>query len=160
NTMPKSSCGIAIAGGSGGASRTVIEHCAVENFYCGISTGMNGIDALADSNTIRETYIYNCYYGVRFMRSQNFINNIFACTINDSWVAVSSTQGTPVNILGGNYSNTSANRKRCAISAVSPFSTFTDTLGGNTFTNYRFTAVVPSPDMAMNNRTYDRAVIY
>src|SRR5262245_45612025 len=46
--QPQTGVGIAIAGGPGGASRTLIERCWVENLRYGIATGLNS-DALADS---------------------------------------------------------------------------------------------------------------
>lgn len=159
NTMSTSGCGIAIAGGSGGATRTMISECMVENCYQGIATGFNGVDALADQNTVLKSYISNCYIGFNVTQSQNYINSLIDCSFGTCTTSVKTTVAQQVMIRGGYYSCSDAYYKIFTIGTVSAFTTFTDTVSGSTFTNCRFTAVVASPDTAMNNATYDSAAV-
>jgi Pectate lyase superfamily protein len=152
-------CGIAIAGGPGGASRTLIEHCEVANYYHGIATSFNGVDQLCDSNTFVKCIVDNCYRGVSFLWSQNFINSLYDCNVTNCGTAISSPPHVLVNVVGGNYSNSGASRKRFAISGISALTGFSDVVAGNTFTNYRFTATVSSPDLLMQGAGYGACAI-
>src|SRR5262249_44398176 len=66
--------GIGIAGGNGGASRTLIENVWIENFYACIETGANGNQFLADSNSFRKFSCENAHVGVWYNGNQNDIN--------------------------------------------------------------------------------------
>ena len=158
NTMSSSGVGIAVSGGSGGASRVLIENVMVENFYQGISTGQNN-SSLADNFSGIKVFINNCYRGLYLEAAQNYINNLTDCNITNCTIAVDNSTGPEINVRGGNYSVTGAHKGSFTIGTVSSFTTFSETYSGNTFTNYRFTAVVSSPDTAMNNGTYNSAEI-
>src|SRR5262249_6140996 len=49
--------------------------------------------------------------------------------------------------------------KKFAIRSVSELSTFSETVAGNTFTNYQFIVVVPSPDSLMKGGGYGACAI-
>jgi hypothetical protein len=155
---PSTGVGIAIAGGNGGASRSKIENCWIEGYHVGIATGHNH-DFLGDSNTISKTVVSECYVGVDFQQSQNYINSLYECNITDCILAVRSALGKPVNIFGGNYSTVSALRTKATISGVSALSGYSTDLTGNALTNYRFTATVASPSAAMIAGLYDIACV-
>lgn len=157
--LSSSGCGIAIAGGSAGASRTLIENCCVANYYRGIATGFNGASALADDNTFIKCFVRNCFKGVDFTQAQNYINALYDCTISECTNAVVNVPTIPVHVVNGNYSTSSGSRKKFTIGTVSSFSTFSETLAGNSFTNYRFTAVVTSPDTLMNGAGYTACAV-
>jgi hypothetical protein len=159
NTMPTSGCGIAIAGGKGGASRVLVSNCLVENFSHGIATGFNGNSDLGDSFSAFKTIINNCHRGLAITQAQNYINNVTDCDITGCTIAISNMHGPTLNVRGGNYSSNFGAHKAFMVGTFSAFSTFTDTFSGNEFTNYRFTAVVSLPDIAMQNGTYDRAAL-
>jgi Pectate lyase superfamily protein len=157
--LSTSGCAFACAGGNAGASRTLIEDCGVSNYYYGIATSFNGNGSLNDSNTIIKFFTDNCQFGVAFLQSQNFINSLYDCNIVNCGTAVSSTPHVPVQVVGGNYSNSGAGKNVFTISSVSTLSTFSDGIAGNTFTNYTFTAVVSSPDTLMNGAGYGACAI-
>jgi hypothetical protein len=159
NTMSPNGCGIAVAGGNGGASRTIITNCMVENFHSGIATGFNGNGSLADSTSLFRCFMSNCYNGFTIGQAQNYINNLTDCNTTDCTVSIRNSHGPTVNIRGGNFSVSSAAFKSFAVGDFSAFSKFNDTYNGNDFTNYRFTAVVTSPDTAIQNQTYDSAAL-
>jgi hypothetical protein len=157
--LSTSGCGIAIPGGAGGASRTLIEHCEVANYYQGITDSFNGNGQLGDSNTFVKCFVDNCYIGILLLGSQNFINSLYDCNVTNYGTAVSTTSLLPVNVVGGNYSNSGASRKKFTISSVSTLTSFTDSVAGNSFTNYRLTAVVTSPDALMQGAGYKACAI-
>jgi pectate lyase-like protein len=132
--------GIAIAGGSGGASRTLIDNVEIDNVYTCIKTGANQ-DELADSNTVRKTSCNNCFNGFYVSATQNDINDAvetnFPCT--NSFVA---GVGPGISIWGGNPSSGSSQSNAFTISSVSAL---TAIAAGNSF-NYSFTATIASPD--------------
>jgi Pectate lyase superfamily protein len=66
--------GIAIAGGSGGAQRTLISGVEVDNFYTLFTTGQNS-DGLGAETTWRKVDGGNCAIGVAIEGTQNDINN-------------------------------------------------------------------------------------
>jgi hypothetical protein len=157
--LSTSGCGFACAGGNGGASRTLLEDCCVTNYYYGFATSFNGNGALNDSNTLIKCFTDNCNFGVDFLQTQNFINSLYDCNITNCANAVSSTAFVPVQVVGGNYSDSSAGKNVFTISSVSAFSTFSDSIAGNTFTNYQFTATVASPDALMQGAGYGACAI-
>src|SRR5471030_1891325 len=108
NTMSPSGCGIAIAGGNGGASRTTVTNCMVENFQSGIATGFNGNGSLADSTSLFRCFISNCYNGFTVGQAQNYINNLTDCNTADCTVSIRNSHGPTVNVRGGNFSVSSA----------------------------------------------------
>ncbi len=136
------SIGIAIAGGPGGASRTLIDNVEIDNVYTCIQTGANQ-DELADSNSVRKTACNNCYKGFYVSETQNDINDAvetnFSCTIN-----FFAGSGPGIEIWGGNLSTPSSASNAFAISSIS---TLNAVAMGNSY-NYTFTAVL-SPDSNM-----------
>ena len=102
-TFPNTGIGIAISGGAGGASRTLVERCMIMNLYTGIKTGWNS-DALADSNTFFKVFVNAARYGWYFSQTQNYINELISCGAAVCTYAVYSPVGKAVNIYGGNYS--------------------------------------------------------
>jgi hypothetical protein len=107
-TQPNTGAGIAIAGGSGGSSRAMFDMCEVDNFYVGILDGFN-VDGLGDNNHFRRCYFVNCGICVNISKSQNFIHtfddcSMFQCT-NGVWTGIpTGTNACPVQIFGGNWS--------------------------------------------------------
>jgi hypothetical protein len=133
--------GIAIAGGPGGASRTLIENVEVYNLYTCFQTGGNQ-DELGDSNTFRKINCGNCYLGVFISRSQNDINSAYdasvQCTIG-FWAAI----GPGIQVYSGNPSAGSAQANTFSISATSAV---VAAPVGNLFT-YAFSTTIASPDI-------------
>lgn len=150
-----SGVGIGIAGGSGGASRTLIEDTQIENFYAGIKTSANGNGALADSTTLTKVSIQNTAIGFYSAGTQNFINSLYDTNINYSTTAVRADVGTGATIVGGNYSGVSAVAASFTISSVSAI---TAAAAGNNF-NYTFTATVASPDAYLTSSIYNAYTI-
>lgn len=148
--------GVAIAGGSGGASRTLVENVWVEQYYNGFLAGANGVDALADSNTLRKCMAQGCYYGYHFSKTQNYINELLGCSAEACKISVYSPVGKAVKVEGGNFSHTNGKQNKFSISSVSALSSFLESKNGSGSTNYTFTAVVSSPDTPMVNGDYDR----
>lgn len=120
--QPTGGVGIGICDGAGGASRTIIENCGVNNFYNGIRTGFNVGLTLGDSSTIDKTFVNNAGLAYSFPDTQNFINTIYdsnADAATSVWAAV----GTDVHIHGGNFSgNENCRTAALAVSSVSGLS--------------------------------------
>jgi hypothetical protein len=136
--------GVAVAGGNGGASRTLIENVQVFNFYTCFSTGTN-FDSLGDSNSWRKIDCYNAYYGFNIAATQNFINDIAEPTISAT-VAFNSPTSKNITIVGGNPSATDGKSNAFAITSISPIAAIHDGKCNNYYC-YSFTAVVTSPDV-------------
>ncbi len=136
--------GVAIAGGNGGAHRTVIENVEVDNFYTCFSTGTN-FDSLGDSNSWRGVECYNAYQGFNIAATQNFINDIIEPTISAT-VAFNSSTSKNITIIGGNPSAGSGVSNAFRISSISSIAA---TTGGscNNYYCYSFTGVVSSADV-------------
>jgi hypothetical protein len=149
-----SGVGIGIAGASGGAHKTLLENVTVWNVRRAFVTGVNGVDALADSNTFFRCSAHNCYTGWQFAKSQNFINTLYDC-IGSCKIGVLADQGTPVNIVGGNLSLPNAIKKAFTISSTSALSATTDSTLGSSLLNYTFTTTVSSPDTYLAAGDYD-----
>ena len=79
--LPNTGIGIAIGGGRGGASRTLLENVAVNLLYYGIMTSVNGVDQLADSTTIRKCSV-TAAIGISFALTNNLINSVQDCVIS------------------------------------------------------------------------------
>lgn len=102
-TFSPYSIGIAISGGPGGASRTMIERVWVQNLRTAFKTGWNE-DSLSDSNTFFKCAANFCYIGYDISRSQNYIDELISCSSGYCPIAVQSLFGKAVQIYGGNYS--------------------------------------------------------
>lgn len=133
--------GIGIAGGSGGASKTLIENSWIENFFACLETGANGNQDLADSNSFRNFTCNNAYEGVWFNGNQNDINDVQEPRITAT-IAINSDLARPVTVIGGDLSATSGVSDSFTISSVSALAK------GSCFVqcNYSFTATIASPD--------------
>ena len=138
--LPSAGIGIGIAGGNGGASRTLVDNVLIWNFYTGYETGANGIFSLDDSNTLRKSLILNAYYGAYYSQTQNDVNDAQENEIIAT-IAYYSPLGRPVVVVGGNPSATSGQANSFSLSSISAI---TATSAGASF-NYTFTAVI-SPD--------------
>ena len=114
--QPVQGIGIAVSGGSSGASRTKLENVGTSGFYVGISLSATTTDALADSNSIIKSTVDDACYGVVANHTQAFINDIQESNMNAN-VGIASTLGTGFNVYGGNYSSSGANA-RFTISSV------------------------------------------
>jgi hypothetical protein len=108
--QPVQGIGIAVSGGSSGASRTKLENVGTSGFYVGISLSATTTDALADSNSIIKSTVDDACYGVVANHSQAFINDIQESNMNAN-IGIRSTLGTGFNVYGGNYSSTGANAR-------------------------------------------------
>lgn len=113
-----SGVGLGIAGGSGGATRTVIERVSVRCLYNAFKTSANGYDALCDSNTFYKCWSSYCNIGFYFSKTQNFINTLYDCTSEVCRIAVKNDVGCNVNVIGGNYSVTGAPRGFVSVSGL------------------------------------------
>lgn len=142
--------GLGIAGGSGGASVTLIDDVDVENFYTCMAPGANGNNSLADSNTIRKPNWANCYYGFRPQGTQNDINEIYSPRCQYTTICIDSDLARAVSVFGGNLSGNSGVAASFGISSISSFS-------GSSL-SYTFTGVLASPD-AYVARVYNAWII-
>lgn len=145
--LPTTGIGIAIAGGPGGSSRTLIEGCFVEHLHIGISVGHNS-DGLGDSNRFIGCNIENCYYGIKFEQSQNYINNLYGCNIGNCKYAVWSALGKAVNIFGGNLSAVSLLKNKFTAGSTSA-------LIVTAWNNIQFDTTLTAPDPYMGFGDYD-----
>lgn len=142
------------AGGSSGASRTLIERCLAENIYAGFQTGANGKGSLGDGNTWSRCFAKSCYYGWNIPKSQNYINALNDCFANNCTISVSSAIGKHVVVRGGNFSATSAKSATFTLSAVSALTDIG--AGSNSFSHeYTLQATVTSPDSDIAAGNYD-----
>lgn len=140
-TFSQYSIGIAISGGAGGASRTMVERVWVSNLRTGFKTGWNE-DSLADSNTFIKCTADSCYTGFWFSQTQNYINAMYDCNTGCTR-GVYSPVGKAVQVFGGNFSKASAIHVDFAISGTTGFTvtgggqfvafTTTITFGGDYF---------------------------
>ena len=100
-----SGIGVAIAGGNGGASRTLIENVEVDNFYTCFAVGTNN-SSLADSNSWHKGVCNNAYQGFYIPNTNNYINDIIETEVIAT-VAFNSPVSKNITIIGGNPSATS-----------------------------------------------------
>jgi len=128
-----SGIGIAIAGGPGGSTQTLIENVHVVNFYTGIKTGAN-VDSLSDSVTLHKTWIEGAYYGFYVGATQNFILDLDQTTITAA-KAVYVPQNIHVNVRGGSQGGPGAPLLVAPVSGIS-------TLSGKGSGPYTFTAAL------------------
>jgi hypothetical protein len=77
--------GVAIAGSSGGANRTLIDNVQVTNEWTAFAIGLN-IDGLGAETTWHKVFATNCVVGIITHGTQNDINNVsdssFGCVQN------------------------------------------------------------------------------
>jgi len=145
--LPTTGCGIAISGGSGGASRTYVEYCWVQHLHMGFAVGHN-VDALADSNFFLGCNADDCYYGYNFQQTQNYINTMVHCNAGNCKYAVYSVLGKAVNIYGGNLSAVHLLSAKFTIGTVT-------TLTVTAWNNITFDVTVSSPDVYLGYGDYD-----
>ena len=141
--------GIGIAGGSGGASGTLIRDTFVRYFYALYMTDANYGCCLADSNDFDHVGGFDGYYGIHLYGTQSFINNISEPYFGNVTIAVDDEEGHQTQIIGGNLSAASSASNTFGISNVS--SVAGATCGA---TNLCLTATVAAPDLNINS-VYD-----
>ena len=141
--------GVAIPGGSGGASWTELDNVEVNYLFAGIETGI-GNGALADSNKFSHLQTNWTCVGVWFSATQNFINTIIDSNISGEY-GTYAPMGTMVNIIGGNHSPTEEGGPYNQFS-ISSTSSLSYTAAENPFNNvdYGFSTTVASPDLFLN----------
>lgn len=140
---------------SDGASRTLIDNVSVSNFYTCEKFGGNFNGTLADSNTIFKGHINNCFIGASFPAGNADINTLYDVEIGSSTISVRG--GTPVNIIGGNYSSGNTTNT-FAITSVSGLTPFTDPL--THIPTWTLTANITTPDSFLTGgNVYDSFVI-
>jgi hypothetical protein len=139
--QPSNGIGIAIAGGSGGASRTMVEDVGVENEYTCFRTGANS-DSLADSNTFLKVDCSNCFWGVWISQTQNDINDVIDPTLSCT-NAFYAPMGPGLHVWGGNPSAASSVSNSFTISSVSALTAAV--CYANNYC-YTFQATISSPD--------------
>lgn len=101
NQVPTTGVGVGIAGG--GASMTLVRGASSNGFYTGIETSANGLDALADSNTIERANI-TAVVGIDFSQTNNLINHVQDSVI-DALTMVKAPPWSEVLVTGGNFSS-------------------------------------------------------
>ena len=154
STYPTTGTGIAISGGNGGTSRCDLDRVGVAYYYYGITAGTNH-GALADSNRFYNVSVTDCHYGVSFISTQAYINDMIACNVTYCTIGVYSPVAKPVNVLGGNYSCSGAEQGVLTISNVSGLTEIPLADGSK----WRFTAEVASPNAALTNLNYNVACL-
>lgn len=128
NSFGAETIGFAISGGSGGASRTMIERCSAFRMRSGFKTGWNN-GSLADSNTFIKCWAQACVYGFHFAETQNYINELISCQAGGCPFAVFSPVGKAVQIYGGNFSYAGASLADFAIGSTTGLSSVTTSAG-------------------------------
>lgn len=91
--------GIAIAGISGGSSRTTVRNIGVSNTYLGFNFGALGTE-LGDSNVLDRCATFNVFCGSYYSQSQAYINEQYNCNLS---ATVGTCTVTNATIFGGNY---------------------------------------------------------
>jgi hypothetical protein len=153
--QPQTGVGIAIAGGPGGASRTLIERCWVGNLRTGYVIGLNS-DGLADSTTFFKCVADACTNGYWIKNTQNYINELFTCNANYCKIAVRSDVGKAVNIYGGNFSAPGARSAAFSFGGMSPLSYVPNVVCGAVA---QFTVTVAAPDPYLVAGDYDALAV-
>lgn len=147
--------GIAVAGGSSGASNTSIRDCFVYNMSIAYSIGVNS-DALGDSNTYFRCDGAACGVGFYIPRTQNYIVEIISCRMQAKF-AVLSPVGKDTFVRGGNMSNGTCDRKEIAVSAVSAATRYSRGRLGSGYHNYKMDWTLGSTPTGLNqHRFFDR----
>lgn len=100
--LPKTGAAFCVAGGNGGATRTLLDNVSSNLLYGGVVVGANGNANLADSTTIRKCNI-TAAVGIGFTQRNNLANNVEDCIV-DAVTSISAPLGQGVNVRGGNYS--------------------------------------------------------
>jgi hypothetical protein len=142
--------GIGIAGGSGGASNTLIRDTYVRYFYALYMTNANNACCLSDSNFFDHVGGNDGYYGIRLYGTQSFINSIIDPVFGGVTIAVSDVLSHQTQLIGGNLSSTS--------SASNAFSILSVSAGNCGSYSLCVTATVASPDGNLPN-VYDSFMI-
>lgn len=156
--LPVNGIGLALCGGSGGATRIEVENMMVEGFRRGCVTGANA-DQLCDSVTYKKVFIANCFEAWLIKQSQNYIVALIECGGENNTRHVVSPLGKPVTVLGGNFSGTNSHHAAFAIGSTSLLTAFADTYFNTGFTNWTFTTTLAADDQAMIDGAYDAFVI-
>ena len=74
--QPSNGVAIAINGGNGGSSPSLIQDVALSNFYTLINTNTNNTNILSDTNTMERISGANAYVGINFQGSNTYINHV------------------------------------------------------------------------------------
>lgn len=142
--------GIQVAGGPGGATRTMLDQVSIANFKTGIKFGGN-YNVLADSNTMVKCWVTQCTTGVQFAQTQTFLNSMYDCVVDYCRNAVVADVGAPVSIFGGNYSHVNAKSGFITVGSTSSISN----PNGDGATDITFTTTVTSPPADLSNGSYN-----
>jgi hypothetical protein len=135
------SIGVGVAG-NGGGSGTALERCNIDGFFSGYQTMANGVDGLGDANTIRDCIIRNCWAGIYFPGTQNYINSIEDTILQSCTYGVMSCSNAGAKWSGGNISSFNLHHaQHYTLSGVS--AAYDNTLGGYSF---KLSATVTNPD--------------
>jgi hypothetical protein len=148
-----SGVGVAVAGGSGGATRTDIENVWVSNFYSAFTVGQNA-NALADSTTFRKDAFNNACNGIYIPGTQAFITSLYD-VVGSATTAVNANVGTNVYVYGGNLSAGTAQGAAFTISSVGSVTAISN--GNNN--DYSFQATISSPDGYVNTVYNSYAIV-
>lgn len=155
-SLPSDGIGVALAGGSAGLSRCLLDNVGVRRFRTGYKTGFNAND-LCDSVTLNKCVAFDCYTGIHISQTQNYINNLFACDFGGNKIHVLSDVAKAVNIWGGNYSTSDAKNALFSASSVVLGGSFVDPNDGAI--NHTVDIVLSSPDAFVAYGDYDAWVI-
>jgi hypothetical protein len=142
--------GIGIAGGSGGASNTLIRDTFVRYFYVLYMTDANAGCCLADSNTLDHVGGDDGFVGIYLYGTQSFINHIAEPVFGTVTIAVENGFSHQTQIIGGNLSAVSSASGAFTISGASAANCGAQSLC--------LTATVASPDGNIPN-VYDSFTI-
>lgn len=140
--LPSSGAGIAIPGGSGGASGTTLRNVRVTNFYAsyliGAVTAMVGSENLLDN-----VWNDNACIGLYLSSPESFTNTVLSSHICGT-ISYKAINGVDLRIVGGDAGpcGESGVANSFTISSVSSLTTVSTAYGPV----YSFTATVSSPD--------------
>lgn len=135
------------------ASRTLLDNIVVQNFYTCEKFGGNYDNSLADSNTIFKGDVSNCFNGLYFTSGNADVNTAYDVEIQSATNSIRG--GSPVNVVGGNYSSSNINHT-FAVTSVSTLTAFTYI---GLYSTYSFTANITAPDSFLTTgNVYDSFV--
>jgi hypothetical protein len=135
--LPQGGISYCVAGGNGGASRTLLDNVTSRQMYTGIEIGANGNFALGDSNTIRKCNIVGAV-AINFTQFNNLINRVDECVVETSTGIIASNFNGPT-VSGGNYSVPSLAANTYTATGITSATAFQ--AGGQT--TFQITVTVP-----------------
>lgn len=152
---PADIAGVAIAGGSGGSNRTMIDGVEVVFYGSGFRTGYNN-GSLGAEVTFNKCFALLCNYGFQIYSTQNYIIDLNQCSTDSCTTAVSVRTNQIVNINGGNFSCSGAPFETLTVAASGSASEVTVTNGPNTINTIQQAFTVSgSPQLSGLEHTYD-----